>query len=65
MSAPLYIVMEFNQASGQPSPFRDLYADFSTAEAAAQSWRETAARYGRRETYGIAEVRILDEDGPA
>lgn len=63
MSA-LFMIVEFNQASGQPRPIDEFYDSYAEAEKAAEWWAKTAARYGRRETYGIAEVSILSQDEP-
>lgn len=67
MSILGYVVVEFNQASGQPrvdsySGFGgDIYRDKVEAEQILEDTRFTASRSPRRETYVLAEVRRIGE----
>lgn len=58
-----YVVVEFNQASGQPdlaSPY--LLRDKSEAEEEVAAYRETTRKHGRRERYAVGTVTIDEED---
>lgn len=59
-----YVVITFNQASGQPglSTGTDLHADLEDAVHARDWERAETARIGRRERHVIAEVIEMDED---
>lgn len=59
-----YVVIEYNQASGQPDllPYSELCWDLQDAKERMEDAREETASVGRGETYRIAEVVLLDED---
>lgn len=63
MSPLGYIVIEWNQASGRPSPlqFGDLYDTWEDAEQSAAAERIRTAKVGRRERHTVAEVTDTDE----
>lgn len=59
-----YVVLEWNQASHQPSVFgSDIYDSSEEAETEAQYWRDklAASGSGRRERYTVAELVEPDE----
>jgi hypothetical protein len=59
-----YVVVSFNQASGQPGldTGADLHASLEDAVNARDWERAETARIGRRERHVIAEVVEMDED---
>lgn len=58
-----YVVIEFNQASGQPEALGgDVFYSRDVAEDVAEQCREEAARVGRRERYAVGTVTIEEED---
>lgn len=59
-----FVVVEFNQASGQPDllPGAMLHTDRETAEITAGHFRDETAKVGRRERYAVATVTIEEED---
>jgi hypothetical protein len=60
-----YVVIEWNQASGQPSiayNAPDMYDDREDAEQVANRLRTDTARIGRRERYTVAEVIPLEDE---
>jgi len=65
MAAVGFVVVEYNQASGQPDLRRvgvELHFNLVDAEAEREHLRSNTAFVGRRETYAIAEVVIIDID---
>jgi hypothetical protein len=56
-----YIVVEFNQASGQPAIWGDMYDDREDVADLAQQCRDETAGTGRKERYAVGTVTI-DED---
>lgn len=67
MTALGYVVVEFNQASGQPRVDSysgygggDIY-DRSEAEEILECTRAEMGKSGRGETYALAELRIVEE----
>lgn len=64
MSTLGYVVIEFNQASSQPdpTPYSDLHWDIDAAKEALEDVRKRTANVGRRETYQLAEVVLLDAE---
>lgn len=59
MSREQYVVLEFNQASGQPRlAFDDVYDSFSNAEEDARSLLAETQKVGRRERYAVASIEI-------
>jgi hypothetical protein len=61
----MYVVLEFNQASGQPRIYdTDIYYTRGEAESQAEYAREqlAASGSGRRETYAVAELNWPEED---
>ncbi len=66
MDAPMFVVIEWNQASGMPGlPIEtDLFHDRGDADAACRDLREQAEQSGRGETYRVAEVYVdMDQEG--
>jgi hypothetical protein len=57
-----YIVVEFNQASGQPAIWGDMYEDREDVADLAQQCRDETAETGRRERYAVGTVTIEEED---
>lgn len=59
-----YVVIEYNQASRIPglNPYGDLYDEIDGAREERRDLEQTARESGRRETYRIAEVTLI-EDG--
>jgi hypothetical protein len=59
-----YVVVTFNQASGQPGlpVAADLHSQLEDAVSARDWERAETARVGRRETHVVAEVFEVDED---
>jgi hypothetical protein len=59
-----YIVVEYNQASGQPGipTGADLYWSAEEAEDYAEFEREDTRSRGRGERYKVAKVVLVDED---
>jgi hypothetical protein len=56
-----FVVVEFNQASHQPSvQYSDVYSDRYEAEVQATYARGETERVGRRETYAVAEVVLVE-----
>lgn len=59
-----YVVVEWNQASHQPTIYgEDIYYSSEEAEREAQYRRDAlaASSSGRRERYTVAEVTVLDD----
>ena len=55
--AEQYVVLEFNQASGQPRlAFDDVYDSFSDAVQDAQALLAETQKAGRRERYAVASL---------
>ena len=62
MSEIGYVVVEFNQASGQPSTDGNWYDALDDAEEAVDSHRAATAAVGRRERYAVGTVTIEEDD---
>lgn len=66
MSRPLgYVVVEYNQASGQPdidsaNPY--IFQEEHEAEAAALRSEQATRLLGRRERYAVAELYLTQEE---
>lgn len=59
MSREQYVVLEFNQASGQPRlAFDDVYDSFGDAEEDARALLAETQKVGRRERYAVASIDI-------
>lgn len=61
-----FVIIEFNQASGQPdlSPVTYIMDDRATAQAMLEREQEENRKAGRRERYAIGTIVIEDdEDG--
>ncbi|MBG0738617.1 hypothetical protein IV500_04175 [Paeniglutamicibacter antarcticus] len=58
-----FIVIEFNQASGQPGiPYgSDVHPTLADAESAAETLRAETAAAGRRERYVVVELSVEDD----
>ena len=58
-----FIVIEFNQASGQPAipGFSDVHGSRRDAEEFADKLRSETAAIGRRERYVVVELSIEDD----
>jgi hypothetical protein len=64
MNKPLgYVVIEWNQASGQPDllTFGNLYASQEDADEVAKASEAVTSAAGRKERYTVAEVTELDQ----
>jgi len=60
----MFVVLEWNQASGQPRvAVDDVFYDEQEAVALAADLTREAARVGRRERYTVHELDELDEGG--
>ena len=57
-----YVVIEFNQASGQPITRGDIYPDLEDAEDVMDQCRAETAAIGRRERYAVATLTIEDDE---
>jgi hypothetical protein len=60
-----YIILEYNQASGQPDvapacPY--MFQEEHEADAAALRQEEAARAIGRRERYAVAELYLTEDD---
>lgn len=64
MSTLGYVVIEYNQASGQPDllPYGQLCWRLEEAQERMEDAREETANVGRGESYRIAEVVLVDEE---
>jgi hypothetical protein len=60
MSSPMYVVLEWNQASGQPEAQTEVYDDKAEAEENAAAGRRVAEMTGRRERYTVHELCEAD-----
>lgn len=60
-----FVVVEYNQASGQPDLRTGAELHWSLADAKTEraDLQADTASVGRRETYRIAEVVLVDEEG--
>lgn len=56
-----YVVVEFNQASGQPLVREDVWADRKDAESVVEQAREETRELGRRERYAVGTITVEDE----
>ncbi len=56
-----YVVIEFNQASGQPSIESDVHQDRDDAADLIRQYEVTNAIHGRRERYAIGTITIEDD----
>jgi hypothetical protein len=62
MSAIGYVVIEYNQASHWPAlEHETLYDTVDEAALAAKHAEEATQRVGRRETYAVARVELIEE----
>jgi hypothetical protein len=62
--AELYVVLEFNQASGQPEgQYVEPEWSLEDARLTAQILTQENRNNGRRETYRIFELLEIEEDG--
>ena len=67
MSSLGFVVVEYNQASGRPSLVEpvEVWSRREEAEGAADGCREWTEQSGRRETYGVAEVVLVEGEAGA
>jgi len=56
-----YVVIEYNQASGQPRLVDELHRSASDAEEAMAAERAQTASVGRRERFAIASVELIGD----
>lgn len=56
----MYVVLEWNQASGQPEAQSEVYDDKAEAAENAEAGRKVAAAVGRRERYTVHELCEAD-----
>lgn len=57
-----FLVVEFNQASHEPSvEHADVFRYRYEAEESAADRRQQTAKVGRRETYAVAELVLLED----
>ena len=57
-----YVVVEFNQASHQPSTDGDFFDDQDEAEETAELYRTRASAHGRKERFVVGTVTVEEED---
>ena len=57
-----YVVVEFNQASGQPSTDGNWYDALDDAEEAVDNHRAATAAVGRRERFAVGTVTIEEDE---
>lgn len=57
-----FVVVEFNQASGQPRTASDIYDNRADAEDVTEQHREETRKIGRRERFAVGTVTIEEED---
>lgn len=54
-----YVILEFNQASGQPRlAFDDIYDEFGDAVQDATGLLSETRKVGRRERYAVARIEV-------
>lgn len=57
-----YVVVEFNQASHQPSTDGTWYDALDDAEEAVENHRAATAATGRKERFAVGTVTVEEED---
>jgi hypothetical protein len=57
-----YVVIEYNQASGQPEVFSDLCWTEEDAREIAEDATAQSRAIGRGETYAVAELVMADDE---
>lgn len=57
-----FVVVEWRQVGGSPYLVSDLYDDLDSAEQDAAGCREQTKRTGRRDSFSIAAVTLLDSN---
>lgn len=62
MSEIGYVVVEFNQASGQPITDGYLYDTTGEAREAADEMQKATSAAGRRERWAVGTVTVEEED---
>lgn len=62
MTAVGFVVVEFNQAGGRRLAVPDDLMSRGDAEDVAENCREEARRSGRRDSFRLAEVVLVDEE---
>jgi hypothetical protein len=57
-----YVVVEYNQASGQPLVREDVWHDRDDAVDVMEQAREENRKIGRRERYAVGTITIEDDE---